>query len=217
MQEVERYKLSTRVLHWIVAASFLVLAITGLFLFAPWFSAAAWWGWSGVAHRVAAAIFVLVPVLFVLFGNWSRSMGFVKEAFAWGKDDVEWFKAAPDYYFGGDPSRMPPQGHINTGQKLYWLTVLVASVILLATGVIMWFFKGIVTAEVIQWSIFLHSLAFIGLGVFFLVHFQLSALHPRMPESLGSMIWGKVSAKYAQSHHGKWYDRTSAGQEAQEA
>ncbi len=79
------------------------------------------------------------------------------------------------------------------------------------TGVLMWFFKGALPAGVFRWSVFVHDLAFIGVGGFFLVHFTLSVLHPIMPESLRSMWRGKISAEYAKSHHGKWYEEQVGG------
>ncbi|MFC1935155.1 formate dehydrogenase subunit gamma [Chloroflexota bacterium] len=210
-KEVERFTLPARWFHWVHTTAFLVLGITGLFLFIPWFGDAAIAGVSRLAHRVAAVIFMAAPLIFLL-ANWRKSWSFVKEAFVWGKEDIEWLKAAPDYYFGGDPSRMPPQGYHNTGQKLWWLTVLVSGVVFVVTGIIMWLFKGIVAPGVFQWCVFAHDVTFITAGCFFLVHFYLSVLHPRMPESLPSMILGKVSRAYARSHHGKWYEEVSRGQ-----
>ncbi|MFC1973798.1 formate dehydrogenase subunit gamma [Chloroflexota bacterium] len=208
--EVERYASSTRWFHWVHASMFLVLGLTGLFLFLPWLGDAAIGGVSRLFHRIAAIIFVVAPLVFLLM-NWGRSWAFVKEAFVWSKDDVEWLKAAPSYYFGGDPSKMPPQGHSNSGQKLFWLFSLVGAVIFVVTGIIMWFLKGIVPAGLFQGMIILHDIAFIAVGCFFMVHFALSVLHPKMTESMRSMVGGKVSAEYAKSHHGKWYSEVTKG------
>jgi len=208
--EVERYALATRWFHWVHAGMFMVLGITGLFLFLPWFSDASLWGWSRLVHRIAAIIFVVAPLIFMLM-NWSRSWAFVKEAFVWGKDDMEWLKAAPSYYFGGDSSKMPAQGHINSGQKLFWATTIVSALVFVVTGVIMWFFKGMVPAGAFQWMVILHDIAFIAAGSFFLIHFALGVLHPKMTESMRSMTGGKVSAEYAKAHHGKWYNEIVKG------
>jgi len=205
-QEVERYAPSTRWFHWIHAAVFLVLLLTGLFLFLPWVSPAAYGGITRLLHRIFAVIFVLAPLIFVML-NSRRSFAFVKEAFSWGRDDIKWFKAAPKYYFGIEPSGMPPQGHINTGQKLYWMTVLLGGVVFLITGFFMWFLKGIVAPGVFQWMVLFHDVAFIAVGSFFMVHFTLSVLHPRMVESMRSMWGGRVSAHYAKTHHAKWYEQ----------
>ena len=72
MQELEKYKLSTRWFHWTHAGLFLVLAITGLFLFLPWLSEAAIGGWSRVTHRVAAMLFMIAPLIYVIL-NWRKS------------------------------------------------------------------------------------------------------------------------------------------------
>ena len=71
----------------------------------------------------------------------------------------------------------------------------------------MWFFKGIILPELFQWCVILHDIAFIVAIGMFLLHVQLSVFHPRMDESLLSMVDGKVSGVYAKSHHGKWYDK----------
>ena len=215
MQEVEKYKLSSRWLHWVHGGAFVLLLITGLFLFVPWFSQAALFGWSRLAHRIGALVFMGAPLIFLVF-NLKRSLLFVKEAFVWGKEDIGWFKAAPSYYFGGDPSEMPPQERANTGQKLFWLVAFLGGGVFVITGLIMWGFKGMVSPAIFQWCVLFHDLALISVGGFFVVHFYLSVLHPRMTESLRSMIKGKVSAEYAKSHHGKWYAEVTKGKGAEE-
>lgn len=212
--EVERYSLSARWFHWVQSGAFLILVITGLFLFVPWFGDAGIGGVSRLFHRIGAIIFVAAPLLMLLTSP-KRAIEFLKETLTWGKDDIGWFTAAPDYYFGGDESKMPPQGRVNTGQKLWGLTVLGGSVAFLATGIIIWFFRGEVSPTVFQWSVFVHDVAFIAVFNFFLVHVYLSTIHPRMSESLRSMISGKVSREYAKSHYTKWYDTVSKSEEAQ--
>jgi len=46
-------------------------------------------------------------------------------------------------------------------------------------------------------------------GVMFLAHFYLRTLHPNFPESLASMLDGKVSESYARDHYSKWNSRAS--------
>ena len=52
-------------------------------------------------------------------------------------------------------------------------------------------------------------------GCMLFVHVYLAAFHPVMgPRKSGawsSMLRGKVSAEYAKSHHGKWYDEEFGG------
>lgn len=208
MQEVERYTPSARWFHWLIVAVFLELVLSGLLLFLPWFGPTMVGALVRLIHRIGAVILVAAPILFTLF-NPRRAWYFLKEAFTWGKEDLDWIKAAPGYYFGGNPRLMPPQGYINTGMKLYRLAILFGGAVFVITGLIMWFFKGILSPAVFQWSLFLHDLAFILAICMFLLHVQLGVFHPRMDESLLAIIDGKVSGVYAKSHHGKWYGKIS--------
>jgi len=211
--EVERFSAGARWFHWTVTITAIVLAITGLFLYVPAFGSLAEGSYSRIIHRVAAVIFVAAPLLFFL-SRPKRSLTFVKYIFTWGKDDIEWLKAAPDYYFGGDEKKMPPQGEMNSGQKL-WAVVAFLSVIgFIVTGAVMWFAKNSIPPELFLWATIIHDLCFIVAGAMTLVHLYLGAIHPRMTESLKSMLKGKVSEKYAKSHHGKWYAEISKGGEA---
>ena len=212
MQEVERFRLSTRFLHWAVTVSALVLALTGILLWVPPWGVATMDGWSRLVHRIAAVVFMAGPLLYALF-NWKMSWSFVKEAFTWGKEDLDWLEVAPDYYFGGEESKMPPQEHINTGQKLYQLIAIVCSVAFFVTGVLMWFFRDMLGPGVFRWAVIAHDVAFILGGAMLLLHVYLGAIHPRMTESLRSMITGKATVEYAKSHHGKWYERVTAAVE----
>lgn len=205
---VERFKMRTIWFHWIHTASFLVLIITGAILFVPGGGVLAEGGATRIIHRIAAVIFIAGPILYFLL-NPRMALRFIKETLSWGKDDLGWLKAAPDYYFGGPEEKMPPQGHVNTGQKMWQLVILSTGVVFLATGVIMWFFRGNVSPGVFQWSVFTHALAFVAAFLMLLVHIYLSIIHPRMSESLRSMLDGKVSPTYAKHHYGKWYHEMS--------
>ena len=207
-QEVERYRKPTRVLHWVHGVAFTLLFITGLMLFIPGLSLAAQDSITRVIHRVAVVFFVAAPALYIPM-NWKSTVQGIKEAFRWGTADMDWLKAAPRYYFLCDEEAMPPQEHMNTGQKMWWLMVIVFGVLFFITGLIMWAFKTVAPAALLQWSVFVHDVAFIATGCFFFVHIYLSVIHPLMrPTRTGawsSMTRGKVSAEYAKSHHGKWY------------
>jgi len=211
--EVQRFSSGGRWLHWVVTIAALTLAVTGLFLYVPQFSSLAEDSYSRIIHRVAAVILVAAPLLFFLTRP-GRSLHFVKYIFTWGKDDIAWLKAAPDYYFGGDEKKMPPQGEMNSGQKLWALVAFLSVIGFVLTGALMWFAKDSIPAELFLWATIVHDLCFIVGGAMTLVHLYLGAIHPRMPESLKSMLKGKVSVEYAKSHHGKWYNKISEGGEA---
>lgn len=208
-ERVLKYGVVTRVLHWAHVVAFFALVITGMFLYFPGLSFLAQGSWSRLIHRVAAVIIFLAPVIYLL-GNWKSSWESVREAFTWGQDDLAWIAAAPRYYFLGDERAMPPQDHINSGQKLFYLILLVSGFMFVVTGIMMWFLKGVLPSGVFQWSVFVHDVFFIVLVAMFMVHLYLSVLHPLMRKQGGSFsaMWsGTITREYARSHHGKWYDR----------
>ncbi len=208
---VERFKKRTVWLHWIHTLAFLILLVTGGILLIPGMGGAAAGGITRLIHRITVVFFVGAPVIYFIRDP-KMSLHFIRESFTWGIDDIRWVSKAPDYYFGGNEDDMPPQGHINTGQKMWQFIIIATSVIFLITGIIMWFFKEIVPAGLFQWSVVLHDFAFILAALMLLVHIYLGVVHPRMTESLKSMIDGKISRKYARNHYGKWYDEMTAGE-----
>jgi len=216
--EIERYRKPTRILHWIHAGAFVALFLTGLILFVPPLGFLAQDSWTRVIHRVAAILFVVAPLIYIPL-NWKATLRGIKDAFSWGGEDMGWMKAAPRYYFLSDEEAMPPQEHMNTGQKLWWLMVIVFGLIFAITGVIMWFAKTAAPIALLQWMVIIHDIAFITTGSMLFVHIYLSVVHPLMrPLRTGawsSMARGKISVDYAKSHHAKWYDRVSKEKEAE--
>ncbi len=212
-QEVERYRKPTRILHWIHLVAFCVLFLTGLVLFIPQLGILAQDSWTRLFHRIAAVVFVVAPLIYIPM-NWKATLAGIKDAFTWGAEDIGWLQAAPRYYFFCDEKTMPPQPHMNSGQKMWWLMVLVFGIIFIITGLIMWAFKEIAPAALLQWMVFIHDVAFIATGTMFFVHIYLSVIHPLMrPTRTGAwssmMTRGKVSAEYAKTHHVKWYEEIS--------
>ena len=202
---VERYSRPVRILHWVNAIAWIVLFVTGWFFFVDQFGPAASGGISGVLHRIAAVVMVGWAVLYFL-GSPKAAIKGMLEALKWGKDDIGWLKAAVHYYFFGQDEAMPPQEHMNTGQKLWWLMTLAAGALMIITGGIMWFGADAISGEGFVWCALLHDIGFIILFSFAMLHIFLS-LHPKMSGIFWSMWSGMVSSRYAESHHKKWYDK----------
>jgi len=203
---VEKYSKATRILHHIHTVAFIVLFLTGLILFIPQLGFLAQDSWTRIVHRIAAAIFIIAPLTYLVLKP-KAAIKALKEAFTWGKEDIGWLKAAPRYYFLSDEDGMPPQGHMNTGQKLWWFIVVVFGALFILTGLVMWLLKTIAPASVLQWMVFAHDVAFIVTGAMLFVHVYLGVIHPMMTEAWRAISKGTVSEEYAKSHHGLWYNK----------
>jgi formate dehydrogenase subunit gamma len=194
-QEVEKYRKPIRVLHWIHSGAFVLLFLTGLVLFIPGLSFLAEDSWTRLIHRIGAAIFIIIPLIYLIINP--KSVG--------------WLKALPRYYFLGDETSMPPQGEMNTGQKMWWFIVVVFGVIFVITGATMWFGKPSAPPAVLQWMVFVHDVSFIVAGAMFFVHIYNGVFHPLFNEAWSAITGGKITAAYAQKHHAKWYAEISKG------
>lgn len=201
---VTRFKMSQVVLHWAHVAAFLTLVVTGAILFFPQLSFLAAGSTSRIIHRAAAALYLLLPIIYLVV----ESKGLMNSAKAifldWDMDDLRWFKAAPSYYFFGAEEGMPPQRKFNTGQRINYVGIILGSGVISVTGLVLWFGKGVVSPELLQLSLALHDLAAIPAIAMFCLHVYLGAIHPLMRDSFGSIISGKMPVRFAREHHGKW-------------
>ena len=212
MTQVEKYRKPIRILHWIHSGAFVLLFLTGLILFIPGLGFLAEDGYTRIIHRVGAVIFIVIPIIYLIINPAAVGKG-LKKAFTWGSEDMGWLKAAPAYYFLGKEGDMPPQGEMNTGQKLWWLMTIVFGIIFVITGLIMWFAKTTAAPGLLQWMTFIHDVAFIVTGAMFLLHIYLGVFHPMMTEAWSSITGGKISEEYAKKHHAKWYAEVTKGKE----
>jgi formate dehydrogenase subunit gamma len=204
---IPKYTGLERTLHWVHTACFLPLALTGYILFAPWLQPLAQ-GEAGelirILHRVTAVFFGLVPIVYVILQP-RRAWINLKEFFTFGKDDVEWMKAAIPYYVAGKHESMPPQPRFNSGERFNAVIMILGTFLFGVTGLSMWFLKGALPTGLYQFMVIVHDLTFLVTFIMFIIHFYLAVVHPLMWQSLISMRFGHVSASYAREHHAKWY------------
>ena len=76
------------------------------------------------------------------------------------------------------------------------------AVILLLTGIPLWFPSSF-GVGVLQWSRFLHNVAFLLMVAGFIIHVLLSALMFR--GTMDAMTSGRVSTAWAAHHHPRWF------------
>jgi formate dehydrogenase subunit gamma len=194
--KLDRFSVAERLTHWLVALSFLYAALTGLGLWSPrlyWLAAVfgggptvrGWHPWGGVAF---------VTFFAVMFRRWSGQMRL-------DNDDRRWLRLAHRYAVH-DETGLPEAGRFNAGQKALFWTQGTAAVLLVSTGVVLWWPEAMPRALRLA-AILLHpAAAMVSIGGL-IVHIYMGTA--AVPEAFRGMIQGWVRPGWAASHHPKWY------------
>jgi formate dehydrogenase subunit gamma len=194
---IERYTFGERVLHWWVALTFVALMVSGFALGYP--RAAFLSGLFGGGQTMR----FLHPWIGVGF-----FAGVVVMLFAWARDmrfeaaDREWTRRIRSYARTGHTGL--DIGRYNAGQKGYfWFSVL-TGVLLLATGVPLWF-PWLAGAGVHRVSRLVHHAVFLLSVGGFILHVYLSTV--MLPGTFSAMTTGRVTRAWAAWHHPRWFRR----------
>ncbi len=140
MRMVQKASTGERFNHLVLLASFFILMWTGLgFLFAKltWMNvvlggtllAKEIHKWSGIVFGVS---------LLITMGN------YLGEALRWSAEDSEWLGGLGGYF---SHKKMPEQGLLNAGQKLFYLVLLVFGLTIMVSGLLLWAGKTEGTTE----------------------------------------------------------------------
>ena len=207
-KDILRFSAGERVFHWVYFVSFVMLAVTGSFVYVPWLAFAV--GEAGetsrLLHRLFAVVFLASPILPLVISprRYLRNLG---EAFSWRGEDVRglWV-ILTRYYWTGNRRGLPPQGKFTAGQKLHVAVQFVASAVIGVTGLILWFGPGYLSIAWLRWGVLLHGLSAAAVLCFVLVHLYMVVLHPLTNEAIAAMTLGTVSEDYARTHHPRWYE-----------
>jgi formate dehydrogenase subunit gamma len=198
-----RYTLAERVVHWIAGLTYIYQLLTGLAFYSPhlyWLAALLggpatsryWHPWIGL---------VFMAALFWMFRTWLADMRITPV-------DREWTKAI-GHYIRNEDEELPPIDRFNAGQKYFFWVMLYAGIVMLVSGVALWF------PEKIPWSlrflryaaILLHvSAALVSIGAF-IIHVYMGTAMVR--KGFTSIVRGTVSPAWARMHHRLWYNRVA--------
>ncbi len=194
-----RYTFRERLTHWAAAFSYIYLLLTGLAFWSPWlFWLAIFLGGGPVSrmlHPWAGLIFA--GAVIYMYVMWARQMLVTQT-------DKAWWRSLR-YYVRNEDDKMPPAGRYNAGQKLLFWGFFSCGLLLLLTGVILWF------PELIPWNlrflryfaVLVHaSAALLTIGLF-MIHIYMSVFAER--GAFGSVIRGDVSEEFAKRYHPGWY------------
>ena len=200
---IRRYTLSERIHHWLGAFTYIYCLITGLAFWSPymyWLAAVVgggptarfWHPWFGLAFAVS---------MFWMYRMWDRDMQ-ITEA------DRRWSKAM-EYYIKNEDEKLPPEGRFNYGQKLFFWLMFYGIILLLISGVGLWFVESIPWS--LRWlrylSVTVHVIAALATIGGFIIHVYMGTAMVR--GGFTSIIRGEVSTTWAKTHHRLWYEQVT--------
>ncbi len=202
---MQRFNGLERANHWMVASSFIVLALTGLNLtFGRWvvlpvlgpeaFYATAYWG--KVAHNYLAFPFTLGLV--VMFLLWTRDN-------IPNRRDLDWIKAGGGLVGHGHPKAE----RFNAGQKVvFWITVGGGTLVAVSGYVLIFPFWGPLTISDMQIAHIVHSLLSVLMIAAMIAHIYIGSIG--MEGAFDAMGSGEVDVNWAKQHHGYWVEEELA-------
>jgi formate dehydrogenase subunit gamma len=201
---IVRYAAGTRINHWIVAISFVLLALSGLALFHPalfWLTNLFGGGpWTRILHPfigcVMAAAFYLLCVKF-----W-------RDNYLQPHDWI-WLRKINDVV-GNREENLPDVGRYNGGQKLLFFTLVVCLIGLLLSGIVIWrvYFAEFFSVGVIRAAVLLHAFLAFVLICSIIVHIYAGIW---VKGSVRAMTRGWVTPGWAWKHHRAWFREVSKG------
>lgn len=195
---IQRYSVSERTNHWVVAIAFVLAALSGLALFHPaffFFSNLLGGGtWARILHPfIGAVMFLFFIAMASRFWRFNRIV----------PADRQWMKRIGDVLRNRDEG-LPEPGKYNAGQKyLFW--VLVISIpVLLVSGIVIWqpWFAPYFPIWLMRLAVVVHALAawVVILGI--VVHVYAAIW---VKGTIQAMTRGTVSEAWAKHHHRAWY------------
>lgn len=194
VKEVTRYSLFERIVHWEVALTFVYLLLTGMGLAYPRMAWLLTWMGGGQTARAAhpwvgVAFTVGVLAMIVL---WTASMRF-------DRTDREWVHRLRTYLRTGHTGL--DVGRFNAGQKGYYWFVVVFTLVLLVTGIPLWF-PWMLSPGWRQAARLIHHASYLAMLAGFMIHVYLSTV--MLPGTMTAMTTGRVTRRWAAWHHPRW-------------
>jgi formate dehydrogenase subunit gamma len=196
-----RFSAFERLVHWMTAACFILLAISGLNitfgrpLLLPLIGPdafTAWSQWAKYAHNYLSFPFTLgVFTIFLMWIAWNIP----------NRGDVEWLKRGGGIV-GHDH---PPADRFNAGQKMiYWIVVLGGTAVAVSGYILMFPFYGTNIADM-QVAQIVHGVAALLFVAVMLAHIYIGTIG--MEGAFEGMWDGTVDVNWAKEHHRVWLEK----------
>jgi formate dehydrogenase subunit gamma len=199
-----RFSAFERLVHWMTAACFVILALSGLNitfgkpLLLPLIGPeafTAWSQWAKYAHNYLSFPFTLgVFVIFLMWIGWNVP----------NRVDVQWLKKG-----GGIVGHEhPPADRFNAGQKMiYWIVVLGGAAVAVSGYILMFPFYGTNIADM-QVAQIVHGIVALLFVAVMLAHIYIGTIG--MEGAFEGMWDGTVDQNWAKEHHSRWLEQERA-------
>jgi formate dehydrogenase subunit gamma len=199
-----RFSAFERLVHWMTATCFIILAISGLNitfgkpLLLPLIGPEAftdWSQWAKYAHNYLSFPFTLgVFLIFLMWIGWNVP----------SRVDVEWLKKGG----GMVGHEHPPADRFNAGQKMiYWIVVLGGAAVAVSGYILMFPFYGTNIADM-QVAQIIHGIVGMLFIAVMIAHIYIGSIG--MEGAFEAMWDGTVDVNWAKEHHSLWVEKEAA-------
>jgi len=198
-----RYTFLERLNHWIGAAFYCYLLLTGLAFWSPylyWIATVFGGGPSARFWHPIAGVAFFISMLW-MFHDWHEDMRTTDA-------DIRW-KNAVGYYIRNEDEKLPPVGRFNWGQKQFFWVMFYGVILLLLSGIVLWFVNDLPWS----WRALRYAaiLVHVGAGLItigaFIIHVYMGTAMVR--GDFSSIIRGEVTTAWAQTYHRLWYEKVT--------
>ncbi len=179
--------------HWVMALSCIVLAVQGYgFLFHIEGIGSFFGGFNSMRawHNYLGVVFSVSLFLSLFF--------YLKESLTFDSDDIRWITVLGGYL--SHKVSTPPMGKINTGQKFFYIALVVFGIGISASGFVFWLASA--DKQLVLYSHLVHNISFVVFMILVPAHIYLGTL--ANPGTLRIMIYGTVPLDWARRRHAKW-------------
>ena len=201
---IARYSHGERLTHWAVAVAYVVLFLSGLALFHPFFYwTSALFGGPGFMRIIHPFIGVAFTILFYAY-----ALRLVRDNLLVPSDRV-WLSKMFNYMNKKEDVRV--EGKYNAGQKLMYWSMVVVIAVLLVSGLLIWrpYIAPSVPVTARRLASVVHAvmafIMFVGIGIHIYAAYWTKG-------SMRAMTRGTVTRSWARFHHPGWYSKV-AGKE----
>src|SRR5216683_519839 len=203
-----RFNMFERLVHWMTAACFVVLALSGLNitfgkdLVMPLVGEgifATWSQWAKYTHNYLSFPFSLgVIVILLMWIAWNIP----------NKLDVAWLKEG-----GGLVGRKhPPAPRFNAGQKMIYWIVIIGGTAVAASGYLLMFPFYLTDIAGMQLAQMVHGTVALLFVAVMIAHAYIGTIG--MQGAFEAMWEGKVDVNWAKQHHSVWLEEETAKKQA---